>query len=116
MPAIALYSDNKSLLCFLLIAGDESIELGATQRDCVFSGAPAEPVDLKHPLSVVRNNLQELEHQLVKTMGLDGEMTLSIQLTEEARLTLSIENEIGTWVLSDPQGESSGLCVAPNNM
>jgi hypothetical protein len=110
MPAIALYTEEKSLLCFLLVAGDDSIAEGKNERDCILTCPAAKAPDLEHPLSIARTEYLHVEHKALKKEKGDG-LELTVPIADLGTLTIDLGDEKGTWIYSGEFGSHSGISM-----
>lgn len=102
MHAIAIQTHEGSHLTFVLIAGSDTLDSGATQRDCIITGPPVEVANMEHV------------HVKHRAPVLKSEVTtqLAIDIVDSASLEIQLdESGTGSWELRGAFGNATGLCV-----
>ena len=104
MPVIQFQTPESERICFLLVAGDDAIEQGANERDCILTGPPEESSLLEHPLSILRTDFLHVEHIARVQTGPEG-VAIEVNIREVAVLSVQFVSEgPGSWQLD--QGEA----------
>jgi hypothetical protein len=99
MPAIALLTDNRKLLGFLLVAQDDPL-LPGMQYDCVLTGFPRNADLYGTPLCTVIQ-----EHKHIEFVLCTSEQHLAIDLTDGWEIRLSLADDgAGPWSAQHTDG------------
>ncbi|MDQ8192634.1 hypothetical protein [Roseibacillus persicicus] len=110
MPAIALDTPDASLLCFVLVAGSETLLEGSSIRQCILTGPPQNAEFLDHPISLARTEQLHVEHKANVHATEEG-TDIAVAIATSAFLAISLDSSgQGRWTLSGCYGDSAGVC------